>query len=252
MKVLSINACILVRGIGFTYNDKKEERMAKMLKLFESYDIICIQEIWDSLWGKHAAFYNNCIKQGWFLSLSKVTGLTNTGNIILSKYLVESQECIVFKNSSTWQRLMSNGVVYSRILTPSIIHVFNTHFHCDTQPCLNSGKVRHKQLLELVEFMKDIVKTDEKWILCGDFNIRGDSDEYEVLKSIINADSLLEKIGFPNTYNNRSFLAPIGWKKETGCLDHIFTNLEIENCRVLTNVDLSDHFPIEVVVKIDK
>ena len=56
MKVLSINACILVRGIGFTYNDKKEERMAKMLKLFESYDIICIQEIWDSLWGKHAAF----------------------------------------------------------------------------------------------------------------------------------------------------------------------------------------------------
>ena len=248
MKVLSMNACILVRGLGFTYDDKKEERISQMLKLFKPYDIVCVQEIWESFWGKQTAFYNSCIHRGWFISYSKVTGLTNTGNVILSKYLVEGREWMVFKNTATWQRIMSNGVVYSRIATPELLHVFNTHLHCDTQPCLNSGKVRHRQLLELAEFMKDIVKPEEKWILCGDFNIRGDSEEYEQLKSIVNADSLLEKIGFPNTYNNESFLAPIGWKKEECCLDHIFTNLEVKNCRVLTEVDLSDHFPVEATI----
>ena len=247
MKILSFNACILVKGLGFTVNDKKEQRLKKMLKLFKPYDIVCIQEVWESLWGKHVDFYNACYNEGWHVATTKVTGLTNTGNIILSKDIAGESDWIVFKNSSTWQRLMSNGILYAKIYTPEPIHVFNTHLHCDTHPCLNSGNIRMKQVRELNEFMKDIVKPEEKWILCGDFNIRAPSEEYEQLESIVNAESLLKEKEFPNTYNNESFLAPIGWKTEKCCIDHIFTNIESKECNVLTKIDLSDHFPVEII-----
>ena len=247
MKILSLNACILVRGVGFTVNDKKEQRLKKMLDLFKPYDIVCIQEVWESLWGKHTAFYNACYNEGWHVAATKVTGLTNTGNVVLSKDLIGEKDWIVFKNSSTWQRLMSNGVLYAKVYTPEPIHVFNTHLHCDTQPCLNSGKVRMKQLRELMDFMRDLIDPDDKWILCGDFNIRAPSGEYDQLESIVNSESLLKKNEFPNTYNYNSFLAPIGWKSEKCCIDHIFTNIEIKSCCVLDKIDLSDHFPVEFI-----
>ena len=117
---------------------------------------------------------------------------TYTGNVVLSKDLIGEKDWIVFKNSSTWQRLMSNGVLYAKVYTPEPIHVFNTHLHCDTQPCLNSGKVRMKQLRELMDFMRDLIDPDDKWILCGDFNIRAPSGEYDQLESIVNSESLLK------------------------------------------------------------
>ena len=182
MKILSLNACILVRGVGFTVNDKKEQRLKKMLDLFKPYDIVCIQEVWESLWGKHTAFYNACYNEGWHVAATKVTGLTNTGYVVLSKDLIGEKDWIVFKNSSTWQRLMSNGVLYAKVYTPEPIHVFNTHLHCDTQPCLNSGKVRMKQLRELMDFMRDLIDPDDKWILCGDFNDTPVSYSYKNIK----------------------------------------------------------------------
>ena len=69
-----------------------------MLKLFKPYEIVCIQEVWESLWGKHSEFYKLCFNEGWYVTTTKVTGLTNTGNIILSKDIAGERDWIVFKN----------------------------------------------------------------------------------------------------------------------------------------------------------
>ena len=244
MYILTINACILLKGIGFTRDDKKEERLKKMRKIFSDYDIVCIQELWECFWGHHHQFYKDCINDGWFVAKTDIKGITNTGNVILSKMPINRTGYKVFKHSGDWQRVLSNGILWAEI---DGMHIFTTHLHSDTiSGWFSREDVREKQLKEVKKFMNK--HAEERWMLCGDFNIEPNTPMYDKMVRILGSGSVLERRGFPNTYNGRSFLVPPSWKERSMCIDHVFTNMEIKKCSVLVGVNVSDHYPLAITM----
>ena len=230
--------------MGFTRDDKKKERLKKMLKLFSDYDIVCIQELWECFWGKYGWFYEDCIKAGWFIAKTDIKWVTNTGNVILSKKPISRTGYKVFKHSGDWQRMFSNGILWAEV---DGVNIFTTHLHSDTiSGWFSRDNVRSKQLKEVKEYINE--KESLEWILCGDFNIESNTPMYDKMVRILGSVSVLEQRGFPNTYNNRSFLVPPSWKERAMCIDHIFTNMDVEDCEVLVDVNVSDHYPLAITI----
>jgi len=238
-----------MKFIHFSFNDLKKQRLTKMLEIFKEYDIVCIQEVWDCLWGSIEYFYENCRKEGWYVAYTKIDVLTSTGNIILSKKPIKKTGWMVFKNSGDWQRIMANGILYALI---DDMYIFTTHLHSDSFPkILTCQKIREKQMMEVYDYIHKIKTTDSKWLLCGDLNICVQSELYKKVIKMFGMESTLKLCGYPNTYNHLSFLVPWGWQnvEKFLCIDHIFTNMKIEKCKVLSNIDISDHFPIMLRIK---
>ena len=120
-----------MKFIHFSFNDLKKQRLTNMLEIFKEYDIVCIQEVWDCLWGSIEYFYEYCRKEGWYVAYTKIDVLTSTGNIILSKKPIKKTGWMVFKNSGDWQRIMANGILYALI---DDMYIFTTHLHSDSFP----------------------------------------------------------------------------------------------------------------------
>jgi len=114
---------------------------------------------------------------------------------------------------------------------------------------MSCGTVREQQLNELKSFVDRTVKKDGLWLVGGDLNIVGGSDEYAHIVRTFGIDS----VGAPDfepTYNTHSFLTPPGWRgvEFNVCLDHILTNLAVRKFCVLPD-DVSDHKALAVVVQ---
>ena len=89
---------------------------------------------------------------------------------------------------------------------------------------------------------------DGQYIVGGDFNIEGGSEDYLEAVKLFGRDSI-NAPEFKPTYTTRSFLTPPGWRDVIweSNLDHIFTNLQVQGFEVLS-VDMSDHLPLHLVV----
>ncbi len=103
------------------------------------------------------------------------------GLMILTKHRVLAASGFTFSDQAGWEAFSNKGALYARIqVDPKnpncYIHIFNTH--------LASGDAkehRAKQLKEIIEFIKNCIADDENKhpiIFCGDFNIIGESNEY--------------------------------------------------------------------------
>ena len=81
-----------------------------------------------------------------------------------------------------------------------------------------------------------------QWLLAGDLNIEGGSEEYDALVQQWGGFQALGAPEFVSTYNTESFLTPPGWRdvEYRVCLDHMLTNIPVDDYQVLED-DLSDH-----------
>ena len=187
-----------------------------------------------------------------------VGALSNTGNMILSRMPLGNATSMVFKSTAGWQSLVSNGVLHATTRLPDgvLLHLFTTHLQCTTAPptktvdaedvsaearmlkIVEGGteNVRQRQLLELKAFMdRTVCMEQDKWLLAGDLNIVGGSEEYYEMVDLLGRQSLGAP-DFVSTYNTESFLTPPGWRgvEYSVALDHVLTNLaNIEDFAVL-------------------
>ena len=77
------------------------------------------------------------------------------------------------------------------------------------------------------------MKEGEHYILGGDFNIEGGSDEYNDAVKLIGRESVCAP-EFRGTYSTHSFLTPPGWRdvEYNVNLDHVFTDLHVDEYKV--------------------
>lgn len=259
VRVLCANACVLAAGIGFSSDgdDRKVERLDYFAMQCDQYDICCFQEVWGSWWSsQHTYFVKQCLQRGFYVAYTSPGGLLNCGNVICSRYPIVDAKCYQFSNTEGWQRFMPNGVLYASIdCKGTPFHVFTTHLHSSTHPDptnwsnQNCALVRRKQCKELKRFIDQTVANGDPWIVTGDFNINAPSEEYSDLCSIMHHQSALEQRNFPRTFNDKSFLAPRGWRSLgfDMSLDHVFSNKAIGSLAVLEN-DMSDHYSLTMTL----
>lgn len=267
-RVMSLNACVLTAGFTFSLDgkDMKDSRLDYIIDLSQDYDVIVLQEVWGCRWTRrHVKFYDRARAAG-FNVIHTTCGLAlDSGNVILSRRSVFGYSSHSFVSSAGWQHVLPNGVLHACVDggRGAPLHVFTAHLQCDTTPfesILNSGSkaARAAQITEMHDFILRTVPAGERWLVIGDFNVLGKSDEYRGLADTFGRQSLMAP-DFPPTFNCFSFLAPPNWRAgdrgvqeftPLGCVDHAFTNCEVSSSRVITDKkDISDHFPLEVVLK---
>ena len=108
---------------------------------------------------------------------------------------------------------------------------------------------RLEQLHELGHFVRLTAGALGHYVVGGDFNIAGGSNDYTVATKIFGRESA-NAPEFKATFTTRSFLTPPGWKDVLweANLDHMFTNLDICEFEVEGHIDISDHLPMRLVV----
>lgn len=290
IRILSLNICLLPAGINFSGkclcdgDDRKAERLGKLEALLDDFDIVLLNELWGSSWsGHHDRFTAAALCKGFDVVFDPIGFVTNTGNMILSRFPLRDPKSIIFTHHAGWQSLVPNGVLHATCQLPTgePLHLFTTHLQCTTAPpaelrppespsaadSINAGvldllekgekvsggkcdSVRKGQLHEIKALMDSVIPTrEDRFLLAGDLNIEGGSPEYAEMTRIFGHQSLCAP-DFRATYNTDSFLTPPGWRgiEYSVCLDHIITNLEqVETFTVLDD-DLSDHRGLALVV----
>jgi len=289
VRILALNICLLPAGVNFSGkwlcdgDDKKAERLAQLEKLLDDFDIVLLNELWGSPWsGHHARFTGAALAKGFNVVTDPIGNVSNTGNMILSRFPLRNASSIIFQNYAGWQSMVPNGALHATTQLPTgePLHLFTTHLQCTTAPPeellppaspsatdafnhkmldllekgehVSGGKcdnVRARQLVELKSFMDSMVPTrEDKYLLGGDLNIEGGSPEYSEMTRLFGRQSL-NAPDFQPTYNTDSFLTPPGWRdvEYSVCLDHVLSNLDVEQFSVLQD-DISDHRGLSVLV----
>jgi endonuclease/exonuclease/phosphatase family metal-dependent hydrolase len=288
VRLLALNICLLPAGLNFSSkyccdgNDRKAERLGKLLQLMDDFDIVLLNELWGSpLSYHHGRFTAAARRKGFNVATDPIGMVSNTGNMILSRFPLRDVSSIIFQSHAGWQSMVPNGALHATTQLPSgeALHLFTTHLQCTTAPpeairppaspsavdAMSSGMldllergekviggkcdtVRKRQLLELKAFMDSVVPTSEdKYLLGGDLNIEGGSPEYMELTKLFGRHTL-NAPEFVATYNTDSFLTPPGWRgvEYSVCLDHIISNLSVMDFKVLQD-DISDHRGLAVL-----
>jgi len=266
LKILSLNACVLASGLGFTSDDRKDARLAAILDMAADYDVVLLQEVWGARWSsRHTEFYAAALQLGFDVVHTSAGLFLDSGNVILSRVPVLSASSHIFAASAGWQRLLPNAILHACLepIEGRRLNVFTTHLHTDTVPyasALNAGAVatRAAQVAELASYRA--ATAEGPWLVAGDLNIPGGSAEYDSAASELGQQSLLSPT-FPATYDCDSFLAPPGWRtgdpgvaafKERSCVDHVFTNVPMAFAFVKRQAcPPSDHRPLEVGLSLE-
>lgn len=267
LKLLSLNACVLAPGLGFTSDDRKDARLAAILGMAADYDVVLLQEVWGARWSsRHTNFYAAALKLGFDVVHTSAGLFLDSGNVILSRVPVLSASSHIFAASAGWQRLLPNAILHACLepIEGRRLDVFTTHLHTDTVPYTstlnaNAEATRAAQVQELESYRA--ATAVGRWLVAGDFNIAGGSAEYDSAASVL-GQSLLSPT-FPSTYDSDSFLAPAGWR--TGdrgvasfilrsCVDHVFTNVPMAYAFIAQKADhpaTSDHRPLEIGLSLE-
>lgn len=79
LRAVAINMCLLPGGLAFSGSwlldgdDKKKERIDKLLKHMDDYDIVLLNELWGCWWSSfHTHFYQRAIERGFHVCASPV------------------------------------------------------------------------------------------------------------------------------------------------------------------------------------
>lgn len=201
--------------------------------------------------------------------------------MILSRFPILESDFFGFGNGILPDIFSFKGILYAKISIHSkILHVFTLHVQAsypNSQQEIQTlyEKVRQEQLLSAVKFIKEKIKhTDEPFVFVGDFNIDGNSEEYDrmmtTLQDLNIKDILRCAYGKPpSTYG---ILLPSGEPEETvlshknendrnTAIDYIFISKSggIDNIAEETKVEpfyvesepftrISDHYGVQSTI----
>mmetsp|Transcript_15989 Transcript_15989/g.23169 ORF Transcript_15989/g.23169 Transcript_15989/m.23169 type:complete len:317 (-) Transcript_15989:80-1030(-) len=187
IKFLSLNIFLRPPPIKTNGSDYKDLRTLYFCKhLMKKYDIICLQECFDSYSlrrkkiiheGKHLNFQYHAVSPDprWY-----DPHLIDGGLLILSKYRILNQEFLPFEHEVFPDSVAYKGILYAKILIQGKnLHLFTTHLqskHPTSNPdkYLEYREVRRAQVVQLREFIDSkIGDSNEPVVVAGDLNIDG-------------------------------------------------------------------------------
>lgn len=175
-------------------NDYKDERLSEFIKLIDSYDVICLQELFGAFSSRRNTFldaakergFNHCLTSphvGWFSGF-----LVDGGLCIVSKHRIVAHDTITFPRGTASDQLAAKGALHALIEVASddasannqLLHIFCTHLQSSYYPAqgplsaafAKSNAVRVAQVAALKLFMESCLANDSHdGILVGDLNV---------------------------------------------------------------------------------
>ena len=121
IRILTFNTFLRPYVIKTNENDWKQERMLEMLTKFQDYDIICLQEMFDTFSHRQYEFVSLLQQSGFqYVSISDSPNfcegkLIDGGLVLASKYPIIESEFLNFGNMGQSDGLSKKGVLYCRI-----------------------------------------------------------------------------------------------------------------------------------------
>ena len=227
-----------------TFNIQNDFKKYKKTKSYEIYQYLTKNNI--DILGLQEVFYmcsrdlKKLTKLSYFMKgkyrfFLKIIHLTsNEKTPIISKHKVVSHKTYHLPyRPSPLKRVLTNMVID---YNGKLISVYNTHLESELDI------VKQKQL----DMILNIIKNDSlPKILMGDFNLRND---HTLLKGFVDK---LHSLGIKRVpVEEKTFKAA----KINKSIDHIFisNDFEINNFEVIKTMNISDHYPILVDLKIKK
>lgn len=199
LKVLTYNVFIRPPGINEHGNDFKDERLNEFIKLIDSFDVVCLQELFGAFSSRRDRFIAAAKERGflhvhhsphvgWFSGF-----LVDGGLCIVSKHRIVAHHHVTFPKGTNSDALSAKGAIHVLLdlgrpeLAPPaapadhlFVHLFCTHLQASYYPSrpltdagfVKSWQARVKQLAVLTTFVQDCIDDDEHdAILLGDFNV---------------------------------------------------------------------------------
>ncbi|WP_305423807.1 sphingomyelin phosphodiesterase [Photobacterium leiognathi] len=244
------------------------QRLNELPKFLSNYDVIALQEVFYS--DKRRSFLQKLAKeypyQTKVLKAPSFYGLNvyDGGVIIVSKYPIVSKDYHVFSRCSGSDCLADKGVVYAEVVKGGkSYHVFATH--AASTDSYSARVDRIYQFWDINKFAKrQNIPKNEVVIFSGDFNVNKNkyfNHDYKWMQSLLNANEPKYSGHTAATYDKslNSFV-----KSNSEYLDYVFVSNVYG--KVKSNVnrvfiprttsnslwyhwDLSDHFPVEAIIK---
>jgi len=186
VNVLSYNLFIRPPFINNNGDDYKDERMKEFLDLIQSYDVICLQEMFNVYSSRRRSFIEKARQQGFLfhtvapkpLILSKY--FIDAGLLILSRYPIKVTDFCLFPFGLGVDCYVQKGVLYAQIAIGSTkLHIYNTHPQANYYGDADFLK-RSDQFTSFEKFVKATLsqhgyREEDMVLFVGDFNVNSRS-----------------------------------------------------------------------------
>ncbi len=245
----------------FQDNSKEQAQLITNWILSEPADVICLQEFYTRNREEYRFWEQNMKKRGYSTTYSvpadkrpyKVYGL-----IIFSKFPVINTGRI---DLSPDIEQYSQAIYADLLIEKDTIRIYNTHLHSmgikernllsredtkakyrDIFDRLKTGFIQRAKQVRILS--DELAEVDAKLILCGDVNDIPYTYTYQHLSDILDNSFEDAGRGFGFSFNGLLFFLRI---------DNQFysENLDPESCRVLREINYSDHFPLKCTYKLN-
>jgi endonuclease/exonuclease/phosphatase family metal-dependent hydrolase len=187
IKILTYNIFMRPPLIKTNDNDWKDERLQEFISHINNYDIICLQEMFDSFSSRKLKLIRAAIHAGFFFYAETKSpsffsfAVVDGGLLILSRFPITKSVFIPFSYGVLTDALAEKGVLYTQIqIKDTKLHLFTTHLQASY---LDSGEfswelsftTRMHQIEQVSQIASEILnknfKKNEKILITGDFNV---------------------------------------------------------------------------------
>lgn len=214
LRVLTYNIFVRAPAPQFAHNtgnDRKDERLARFAEHLESYDLICLQEMFGAFSNRRDWLAEVALRLGFRHECRCSTNvrprfLVDAGLMIMSRLPIVTSASLTYSVGVHIDRLCAKGALYARLQCGQdgpYLHVCTTHLQSSYSEASfeQSRLVRHKQLQQLVGFLAEAADDREseggsspsspsrppagrsrrRWplLLCGTLNFNGRSGPHD-------------------------------------------------------------------------
>ena len=182
-------------------NDFKLQRLIDFLDEVHEFDIICFQEAFGFVSNRKEKLIYEAAKRGFYYYVDhpepSLVGpyIFDGGLVIISRFKIEETDFYPFTYGCDIDACINRGLLYAKIKVLGVsLHIITTHlqasyYHKSEERLLTSYLVRKSQIEEfcssLEKVIKKYVKSNEKVICVGDFNVpAGEIDNKKLLYGI--------------------------------------------------------------------
>jgi endonuclease/exonuclease/phosphatase family metal-dependent hydrolase len=260
IKILSWNIYMLPSIIAGKGKMERAEAIGQSLK-GSDYDVIVFQEAFHRKARKKifSQLREKFAYQTGPANQKLISCKTNSGIWIFSKHPILESHSIIFKNRSGVDALSRKGGLIAEIMIgKTVIQVVGTHLQ-------NSGQawIRQSQCVEFYNrLLKPFYKEGVPQVVCGDFNINREGEEYNFMLQTLQATDgeLLGELKHTYDRAQNDLHVESGTKRDL--IDYILirdqanqfasTSRQIKMIRenwATNHADLSDHFALEAEIK---
>lgn len=271
ISILTYNTQLMPFYTGVVNRLNHPDYRAKIIPTYiTQYDVVVLQELFDK---SHRETLTDIMSTHYPYHTRVVGGndanVLSGGVMIFSRYPIEAEDSIVYRNCAGDDCLANKGAVYARVLKKNkLYHIVGTHLQAWNND--KARDARKNQLLQLTQFIQQKnIPTEQPLLMAGDFNFHEGSKEFTDALSSLNA---MLPVNMGHQYSVDSTVNAMVTSKEQSRLDYVFVELAHQQPRSISSkviilrdlahatlwpsfntlddafhfstLDLSDHFPV--------